>query len=92
MKSYFYKSLMTYRRGWFKRQKKISLQPKKKNVAVFYFLIVSNCMVNPDPKLLIFFKYQKFRVSEGKPYNQTQWHKDFDFCFVSKCLYISKVV
>ena len=36
------------------------------------------------------FKYQKLK-GQGKPYDQTQWHKvnDFDFCFVSKCLHIS---
>ena len=49
------------------------LKPQKKEIRLFFsFLIVSNCMVYPDPKLLIPFKYQKFRVRIYIPYNQTQ--------------------
>ena len=56
----------------------------------FIFLIVFDVYGYPDPKLLIFFKHQKFRIRHNQ-HNQTQWHKvnDFDFCFVSKCLHIS---
>ena len=49
-------------------------------------LIVSDCIVYPDPKFLI----SRVRVNHTIRHNQTQWHKvnDLDFCFVSKCLHI----
>ena len=80
----------------------------KTEIKIIYFvplclnvLIVSDCMIYPDPKFLIFKKiskieYQKFRVRVNHTIthnqrNQTQLHKvnDFDFCFVSKCIHIS---
>ena len=66
------------------------LKPQKKEIRLFFsFLIVSNCMVYPDPKLLIPFKYQKSRVRiyhtiRHNQHKQTLRHKvnNFDFCFV----------
>ena len=65
----------------------------KTEIKIIYFvqlclivLIVSDFMVYPDPKVLIF-----LNTIRHNEHNQTQWHKVnyFDFCFVSKCLHIS---
>ena len=67
------------------KPKKISLQPQKKNEAVYDCVwLCLMAVVYQDPKFLIF---QKLHNQQ----NQTQWHKVnyFDFFFVSKCLHIS---
>ena len=72
-------------------KKKTASNIRKKNEALFSFLIVSDCMVYTEPKFLIFFRIRVNHTIRHNQHNQTQWHKvnDFDFCFVLKCLDIS---